>query len=231
VFYGEFRGDEHAKHHLHESPASMTMPLWILMGGSIVAGFLWIPNVWTPFEHWLEPVLGGHHAPAHGHGAHHDVGLELALMALSVVVALAGIGFAFLMYRRGTIRPERFTELAGGAPYRLVLNKYWVDEIYELVFVRGLALGGARVLAWFDATIIDGIVNASGAVCRGVSWVIGLFDSGVVDGAVNGVADSAWTAGRSVRRLQSGAITAYLYVIAFGVLGSVLLYWSMAVAS
>jgi hypothetical protein len=53
----------------------------------------------------------------------------------------------------------------------------------------------------------------------------------VVDGAVNGVADGAWVAGRSLRRLQSGAITAYLYVIALGVLGGVFLYWSIAVAS
>jgi NADH-quinone oxidoreductase subunit L len=112
-----------------------------------------------------------------------------------------------------------------------VLNKYYVDELYELVFVRGFAIGGARILAWFDANVIDGVVNGAATLGRGVGWFIGLFDNGVVDGAVNGVADGAWVAGRSLRRLQSGAITAYLYVIAVGVLGGVFLYWSIAVAS
>jgi NADH-quinone oxidoreductase subunit L len=230
VFFGECRADEHTKHHLHESPASMTMPLWILMAGSVVAGLLWIPNVFTPFAQWLEPVVGGHHAGGHGE-AHHALGLELGLMALSVVVALCGISVAYLMYYRGALKPETFSELGGGAPYRVVLNKYYVDELYEAVFVRGLGIGGARVLAWFDATIIDGIVNGAATVGRAVSWVIGLFDAGVVDGAVNGVGDGAWAMGRRLRRLQSGAISAYLYVIAFGVLGGVFLYWSIAVAS
>jgi NADH-quinone oxidoreductase subunit L len=235
VFFGECRADEHTKHHLHESPASMTIPLWILMGGAVVMGLLWIPNVWTPFEHWLEPVMGAHPDVAKGlaaaHEAHHDMGLELAMMALSVLIAGLGIGLAYLMYYRRTIKPELVSELAGGALYRAVVNKYWIDELYELVFVRFFALGGARVLGWFDAHVIDGIVNGAATVGRGVSWVIGLFDNGVVDGAVNGVADGAWVAGRSLRRLQSGAITAYLYVIAVGVLGGVFLYWSIAVAS
>ncbi|HWP67613.1 MAG TPA: NADH-quinone oxidoreductase subunit L [Candidatus Limnocylindria bacterium] len=233
VFFGECRADEHTRHHLHESPASMTVPLWILMAGAVVMGFLWIPNVFTPFEHFLEPVLGGHHAAAAagGHQAHHAVGVELALMAVSVAVAVAGIALAYLMYYRGTIRPEAVSGFAGGWLYRTVLNKYWVDELYELVFVRGLAIGVARMLAWFDAHVIDGIVNAAGAAGRGIGWLIGLFDAGVIDGAVNGVADGAYVAGRSLRRLQSGAITAYLYVIAFGVLGGVFLYWSLAVAS
>jgi NADH-quinone oxidoreductase subunit L len=235
VFFGECRADEHTKHHLHESPPSMTIPLWILMGGAVVMGFLWIPNVWTPFEHWLEPVMGAHHdvapALAKAHEAHHDVGLELAMMALSVAIAGLGIWLAYLMYYRRTIAPERVSELAGGALYRTVLNKYWVDELYELVFVRGVGIGTAKVLAWFDATVIDGVVNGAAAVGRGVGWFIGLFDNGVVDGAVNGVADTTWVAGRSLRRLQTGAITSYLYVIAVGVLGGVFLYWSIAVAS
>jgi len=235
VFFGEFRGDDHTKHHLHESPPSMTIPLWILMAGAVVAGVLWIPNVYTPFEHWLEPVMGMHPdvaAPlAAAHEAHADMGLELAMIALSVVIAGLGIALAYLMYYRRVIDPERISNLAGGAIYRTVLNKYYVDELYELVFVRGFAIGGARILAWFDANVIDGVVNGAATLGRGVGWFIGLFDNGVVDGAVNGVADGAWVAGRSLRRLQSGAITAYLYVIAVGVLGGVFLYWSIAVAS
>src|SRR5262249_48961111 len=133
VFFGECRADHETQHHLHESPTVMTLPLWILMGGSIVAGFLWVPHLFLPFEHWLEPVL----APAsEAHGEAAGVGAELAHMLLSVVIALCGMGLAWLMYYRRTFRPERFSEAAGGVPYRVVLDKYYVDELYDLVFVR-----------------------------------------------------------------------------------------------
>src|SRR5262249_15339105 len=95
VFFGEFRGGHEAEHHLHESPSSMTTPLWMLMVGSVLAGFLWIPHVWLPFETWLEPVMV-HPVAAEATGA--GVGMELLLMLVSVVVALSGIGFAYQMY-------------------------------------------------------------------------------------------------------------------------------------
>jgi NADH-quinone oxidoreductase subunit L len=219
VFFGECRADEHTKAHLHESPAAMTLPLWILMAGASVVGFLWIPPAffggWLPFEHWLEPVMagpgGGHDAHGGGHAAHLPAATEFALMGLSVAVALSGIGLGYLMYRRGSIRPEIFSEAAGGWPYRASLNKYWVDELYDLVFVRGLAKGGARVLAWIDVNVIDGVVNGTATVTRVASRLNGLVDTYVVDWAVNFTAEAAQGVGRGLRRIQSGAVTAYLY--------------------
>jgi NADH-quinone oxidoreductase subunit L len=228
VFFGECRADHDTQHHLYESPRVMTLPLWILAVGSVLAGFLWIPHVFTPFEHWLEPVMSHHGAG--GGEAHGAVSLELTLMAVSVAVALAGIGLAYLMYRRQSIRPERFSEALGGAPYRIVLNKYYVDELYGLVFVRGFLLL-CRLAAWFDQNVIDGLVNLSAAITRVVARVSGLFDLYVVDGAVNGVADTAQFFGRRIRNVQTGALTTYLYVVIAGVLGGVLLYWSWASAS
>jgi NADH-quinone oxidoreductase subunit L len=134
------------------------------------------------------------------------------------------------MYAGRVVRPEIFSEALGGLPYRTVYNKYYIDELYQLVFVRG-AVMLARAAAWFDAHIIDGIVNLSALVVRGVANLTGMIDNYVVDGAVNGVADVTQLVGRRVRNLQTGAISAYLYFIVFGVLGGVLLYWSWAVAS
>ncbi len=225
VFFGECRADHETQHHLHESPSVMTLPLWILMGGSVVAGLLWIPHVFQPFEHWLEPVMV-HHAEAATAG----VGAELGLMVLSVAVALAGIGLAYLMYYRRSIRPETFSEALGGLPYRAVLNKYWVDELYGLVFVRGV-LALSFVTAWFDLHVIDGIVNLSAAVVRGWARLSGLFDLYVVDGLVNLVGDVTQFVGRRVRNVQTGALSTYLYVVILGVVGGVLLYWSWAMAS
>src|SRR5437867_3922215 len=157
-------------------------------------------------------------------------GVALALMLVSVLVAATGIGLAYLMYYRRRLRPETFSEALGGAPYRVVFNKYYVDELYWLVFVGG-GLLLCRLAGWFDAYIIDGIVDLSAAVVRGVARVTGLIDLYVVDGAVNAVADTTEFVGRRVRNVQTGAISAYLYVVVLGVLGGVLLYWSWASAS
>jgi NADH-quinone oxidoreductase subunit L len=225
VFFGECRADPETRHHLHESPPVMTVPLWILMGGSALAGLLWIPHVFLPFEHWLEPVMG--HPAAHAETA--GAGTELAFMCLSVLVAAAGIGLAYLIYVRRSLRPETFSAALGGMPYRAVLNKFWVDELYQLVFVRGTLLLCALV-AWFDLHVIDGLIHLSAATTRALSWLSGRFDLYVVDGAVNLIADGTQFVGRRVRNVQTGAISAYLYVVLLGVLGGVLLYWSWAAA-
>ncbi len=228
VFFGECRADHETQHHIHESPGSMTMPLWILAVGSIVVGFLGFPHH-SIFEAWLEPVMGAHAAATASHAETGGLGLELTLMLVSTVVALSGIGFAYLMYYRGRVRPETFSEALGGLPYRASLNKYWVDELYGLVFVRG-GLALFRATAWFDLHVIDGIVNLSATLVRAVARLTGLIDQYVVDGAVNAVANGTYFVGRRVRNVQTGAINAYLYVVLFGVLGGVLLYWSWAAA-
>ena len=129
-----------------------------------------------------------------------------------------------------TIRPEVFSEALGGVPYRLALNKWYVDELYDAAFVQ-LYLAVTQFTAWFDANVIDGVVNGSAALVRLIARVTGLFDNVVVDGAVNGVADAAQFTGRRFRNFQTGAISWYVYVILLGVIGSVLLYRSLAVAS
>ena len=226
VFFGPCHADHETAHHLHESPATMTVPLWILMGGSVLAGLLWIPHVFLPFEAWLEPVVGVHVAVAH----HAELAVELSLTLFSVLVALAGIGLAYTIYYRRRPDPAVFGRVLGGVPHRILLNKYYVDELYELLFVRGVLLV-CRMAAWFDLRVIDGLVNLSAAIVRGWAWASGLFDGYVVDGAVNALADVAQFVGRRVRNLQSGAINAYLYVVLIGVLGGVLLYWSLVSAS
>ena len=229
VFFGECRADHETQHHLHESPPVMTVPLWLLAGGAILAGWLGFPHH-SAFEHWLEPVMGHYAAATASHAETPNLGLELALMAISVAVAFAGFGLAYLMYFRHRLRPETFSDALGGVPYRVVLNKYYVDELYDLVFVRG-GLMLCRLIAWFDLHVIDGIVNLSAAIVRGWAWLFGLIDLYIVDGAVNAVANGTYFIGRRVRNVQTGAISAYLYVVLIGVLGGVLLYWSWASAS
>src|SRR5262249_54339319 len=158
------------------------------------------------FESWLEPVLGHGVEAAAGHA--HGAGLEFGLMVCSVAVAAFGVFVAYCLYFRGRPDPAVFSNVLGGRPYRAGLNKDYVDEAYQAIFVNG-CLALASVAAAFDRYVIDDVVNGSAAVVRGVSQVGGILDKYVVDGAVNAVADGTQMIGRRARAIQSGTISAY----------------------
>ncbi len=163
TFHGSFRGTHEQEHHLHESPGVMTWPLRILGVGSIAAGFLGISRVFTfghsinLFEHFLEPVaptLGGEHAPS--------LGVEWILVGISVAVAVAGFMVARRFYfgAGAFARPRRIAE-AWPAAYRLVANKFYVDELYDRVVVRPLRAVARFSWKGVDTVAIDGTLNAS----------------------------------------------------------------------
>jgi len=227
TFFGECRADHHTVEHLHESSGWMTWPLVILAIGSIGAGYLGVPAALggsNRFEQWLEPVMAAHgagHGAMAAHGAHPSLVLEYGLMAASVGIGLLGVLLAYLIYERKVLRAESFAAIAGGVPYKLIYNKYFVDELYQATFLRG-TLGLSRILAWFDQTVVDGVVNGLAAITRVGSWINGRIDAIFVDGLVNLIAAIvSWIGGR-VRRIQTGSINAYLYVV-IGVMVIVLL--------
>ncbi|MSP37567.1 MAG: NADH-quinone oxidoreductase subunit L [Deltaproteobacteria bacterium] len=224
TFFGECRADHHTQEHLHESPSVMTLPLVLLAIGAVFAGFLGLPGVLggSQFAHWLEPVI---HAHEEGHASH---ALEWGLMGVSVAVASFGVLIAYLMYRKESLSPDTFVNLAGGAPYRLFNGKWFFDEIYQTIFVNATLLL-ARFLSAFDAYIVDGIVNGVASVTRFVSWLNGLFDAYIIDGLVNAVANVSYWAGNKLRRLQTGNINGYLFVILIAMAFAIYVkvhYWS-----
>jgi NADH-quinone oxidoreductase subunit L len=200
TFHGTDRVSHEAKHHLHESPPAMTIPLIVLAAGAVVVGFLGMPAMFpgpdNVFHHWLEPVFAGKigthemgvgmmNLPvAHGRvaaeaGAEHS-SIEIILMVLSVLVALSGILMAQLFYVRKPGLPAAVTARLGGI-YTLVLNKYYIDELYERAIVRpGYALSDKLLFRVIDAGLIDGIVNGVGITARLVGAVTRLVESGVV---------------------------------------------------
>jgi NADH-quinone oxidoreductase subunit L len=224
----------------HESPPIITVPLLVLALGAVLVGFLNVPGALPAplighhlFDSWLEPVIqpGGHVATAPaGHGpvgevvaetehfaehVAHDP-MEYILMGTSVAIALAGIGLAWLVYRRRALSPDRFADALGGVPYLLVYNKYYVDEIYEATVVRGV-MAVSRLLAAFDRVVIDGIVNGAAVVVRGASALEGWIDKNIVDGSVNLIGAICLWFGNRARALQTGHIYSYLYAIVVGV--------------
>jgi NADH-quinone oxidoreductase subunit L len=105
-----------------------------------------------------------------------------------------------------------------------LLNKYSVDEVYDAVFVEGLAKGGGRFLWDFDVTVIDGAVNGVRHLTIGLSWIASFFDQYVVDGLVNGVANTLQASFRTFRRAQTGHVQNYALVMGGGLFCLVAVY-------
>ncbi len=201
TFHGKPR-DEHAYEHAHESPKSMTFPLIVLAILSICAGWVAIP--------WLEhgySMFAYHHEPHHAH-AHWDI------MIISTLVAVAGIGLAWLMYIKGAISPQKLGQRFK-ALYTLLLNKWYFDEIYDAAVIKPV-LAFTRGLWTFDGGVIDWIVNAFGRFTVWLAKVKQWFDQHIVDGAVNGIGYTIWGFGAIIRQVQTGKVQFYGFAIVFG---------------
>lgn len=181
TFYGKSRMTHEVEHHVHESPASMTLPLQVLAVGSVVAGWLGIPHVighlvhvGNAFEHFLEPVFE-HPVKI---GSHGQESLEWLLMGVSVAIALAGLMVARQFYLANPVLPEKLMNRFRGV-YTTLLNKYWVDEIYDAVIVQPVKLISTYLLWKFvDVIIIDGVVNGAGTLVRANGTWLKRFQSG-----------------------------------------------------
>jgi len=181
VFLGEGK-EKTAK--AHESPPFFTVPLVILAAGAAVTGFLGVPGALggsNRFEHWLAPVFGhGAHGAGHGGAAHASHGAELGLMGLAVVIAVAGTLLAYLLYLRNKEIPSRLAERWPGA-YKLVRDKFYVDEIYYVLVIHPIHKISRRLLWRFvDVRIVDGLVNGAGHLSRGASYVLRFVQTGQV---------------------------------------------------
>ena len=225
TFYGESRVDAASASHIHESPASMTLPLTVLAAGSVLAGWIGVPKLWAflpdsfrAFEHWLEPVLVRHaaHGAAAGHAeAHGDASLEWLLMGLSVAIAIGGILFARSLYgKRWTVDP---IEALTGPMHKILLNKWYVDEIYNYLLVDGMAKKGGALLGRFDKQVVDGGVNGAGWLTRFTSTVSMWWDRWIIDGAVRLAALLTQILSFPMRLVQTGQVQAYALVFVLGI--------------
>jgi NADH-quinone oxidoreductase subunit L len=176
TFHGQERLEPEAKKHLHESPYVMTIPLMILAFFSVVAGYIGLPIVFgkglDKFGHFLEPII------YHGeHEAHLSIGTEWMLILISVVVALSGILIAWVFYLKN---PKIPGVLRGRFPgvYKLLFNKYYVDEIYNATFVDSTIKGSQIVYDHFDLKVIDGAVNGTGKSANFLGRILSYFQTG-----------------------------------------------------
>jgi NADH-quinone oxidoreductase subunit L len=199
TFFGPSRVAAALQPHVHEPPASMSVVLGVLAFGSVVAGFVGLPQLWrewlglpAPFYDFLAPVLGQFTPRA---GVSHRT--ELLLMLVAVAVALAGIALAWLVYGR---QPQKAPGRPQGALRTLVSRGYYFDAFYEGVIVRALG--------WLSATVL----------ARGVEQGLA---RGMAQAGRSGPAVARWLA-----RLQSGDLQAYLVYALAGL--ALVLVWGAA---
>jgi len=218
TFFGESRVDHHAGHHIHESPNSMVVPLVILAIGSVVAGYIGFP-AWlggsNAFEHFLEPVFEPLPIP-HGPELEYSHLAEAGMAAVSVLVAVIGFSLAYFKYSKRSWEEQREVRQYG-ALFPVLLNKWYIDELYDALFVNR-AKDAGRNLWKFDAKVVDGVVNGSawGTVesATGSSW----WDRWIVDGLVRFIGGFIKTVSWPVRLIQTGYVQNYALVMILGVL-------------
>jgi len=219
TFIGYCRADEHVEKHIHESPRAMVLPLMILAGFSVIGGWIGWPEVFggeNRFERFLDPVLVGV-MPETGAVkiAHHAFAKEILLMVASLAIVGAGFWLAYQFYRTKRIAPEL---IASKWPrvYDLLFHKYYVDEIYDALFVnRTKDLSTAFGI--FDARVIDGIgVDGAGWLARFGSTLSMWWDKWIIDGLLNLGAKLTQLLSFPVRFLQTGMFSSYALLILVG---------------
>jgi NADH-quinone oxidoreductase subunit L len=186
TFLGKSRMSHEVEHHVHESPASMTGGLVLLAVLSAVGGFIALP-------HFLAPLLPL--PPVHESLEH----LETPLLVLSVVLALAGLGAAALLYGGSSARVDALAARFA-TPHRWLLHKYYIDELYERVIGKPLVWISDYVFLRFgDRFLLDGTLNGLGA--------LGRFSGGVLG------------------RVQAGRLNLYVWFVLVGIVGALLWSW------
>jgi NADH-quinone oxidoreductase subunit L len=203
TFHGDRRQEaqapEHAEEeephaapsHLHDAPPAMALALVVLALGSVLAGYVGVPHALggeNRLATWLAPsfqppasaaveVFEGETEPA---GEEEHAALEVTLMAVSSAIALLGIGLAaFIWLKRRDIADSMSRRFAG--VHRLLLNKYYVDEIYDATVVKPIVVGSQEVL-WrgFDVRVVDGAVNGTGTLVAAGSSMLRRLQTGSV---------------------------------------------------
>ncbi|HXG40138.1 MAG TPA: NADH-quinone oxidoreductase subunit L [Candidatus Limnocylindrales bacterium] len=204
TFWGESRVDPRVEPGIHESPPSMTVPLVLLAIPSALLGLaIGFPPESGLLHHWLGPVF---HETLEVMGREHHpwqlFGIDGALMLASATVAAVGVAVAWRFFGvelpvlRRAPDPEAVRRLTAASAatrflYRASLNKWWFDDLYDLLFIR---IGGrvAAAIWWFDRVVVDGTVNGIGALTA--------------------------ASGQRLRRVQTGRVQNYALGIALGLL-------------
>ena len=216
TFYGDSRVDPHTTAHLHEAPRVMMVPLIVLACLSVIGGLIGVipgglEQGWL--HQFLYPVVAG---PLGGSGEGHEGGLLLpyVLMGITTLIALAGWFTAHYFYHLQPQQPDLLANKMQGA-YTMLLNKYWVDELYDATLVEPSKQLG-RSCDLVDRGIVDGAVRtverATDWSAAGSTWL----EKYLIYGSLNVMGYANHLAARMLRRLQSGLVHHYATILVAG---------------
>jgi NADH-quinone oxidoreductase subunit L len=179
TFFGEFRGTEEQRHHLHESPPLMTIPLVALAFLAIVGGWMGLPHglahvlgIHKSFDTFMAPVLGVFEMKE-------NLGVELLSMAVTTLLIVSTIYYAYLIYVKKRIRPVRDVEELTGVSHVLA-GRLFIDEFYRKYVVQSIDKLSA-LLERVIERLVDGLVNSSGSLVTSVSGRLRLIQNGQLD--------------------------------------------------
>ncbi|MFM8973465.1 MAG: NADH-quinone oxidoreductase subunit L [Actinomycetota bacterium] len=216
--------DDHGGHHdaPHESPRILTTPLWILSFFSVFIGLLNFPGLHL-FEDWSETRY-----PEEFFATLVKPEFKILIAVISVAIALTGIAGAWAYYhdRLPFLRGLSERNAFAGAVRRTLVNKLYLDHLYENVIVGGIKGAIARGVYWIDRKVIDNVLNFAGKAAVGLGGLTYRFaDRKVVDGFVNGIAVATGEAGGAVRRVQTGRLQLYALMLAVAVVVFAAVLW------
>jgi NADH-quinone oxidoreductase subunit L len=197
TFYGKFRGTSEQEHHIHESPATITIPLIILAVLAAVGGFLGIPGD-NGQHHWLQQFLAPVFAPSNKIMPVVDLpeATDYALMAVSVGAAVLAIIYAYIKYNKKAHVPVADTEERSFWA-NLSYHKFYIDELYDFTIRKPL-----DALSEFFYKVMD---------------------RSAIDGLVNGIGQAPVEASKGFRLLQTGNVGFYIFMMVAGII-AVLIY-------
>ena len=191
--------------HAHESSPVMVVPLVVLATLAALVGFVGAP----PFYAFAR-FLGEQADP-----------FNIALAAIAVLSAVAGLTYAWVMYQRGWAFPDWYLRNRRIAP--VLIHQFWIDEAYQRVIVAPAMLL-ADLLRKADVAVVDGIVRGFGHAGMALSGFLAVFDRSVVDGAVDGLGSGVVGSGGQVRRIQTGNVQTYLLLLVASIVVLVLVF-------
>ena len=230
TFFGKARGAaEHFEHELHhagpdghgkeskDSPWQITVPLIILGVLALVSGYLnAAPFKWHWFELWTESSIGLRLGEGGAFEVPHPPEFSWAAAAPGLALVAAGFGISLLLSRavfgseKSPLQGLTQRNAVARAGHKFLVNKYYLDALYEKVIVRGIAYPISKAAYWTNQRILDGVVNAVGKTGRRTGDLVYKYiDQGLVDGAVNGSGTTARGAGGALQPVQSGKVNMY----------------------
>jgi NADH-quinone oxidoreductase subunit L len=206
TFFGSYKGAGHP----HESPRVMTYPLVGLATLAAVGGLVNIPGRFTAFASWLA-------ARVHLPGDFHPEALNLGLAGIGTLVALAGIAAGTALFWRDRATQRERDRFEVPLLYPLLRRKYYMDDLYDYALVRPIRDPAARAVDWSNNVVIDGAVNAFGALARRLAALVyGGLDQRGIDLGINAAAAAAGEAGGALRRVQTGKVQQYAAALFVG---------------